>query len=216
MRARRGLPGPAPLAAALAVALLALAVAIGVLQLRGDPEPVKPKVIRHLQGQRRPVVARAAGFGAGWAADPVQRRGPAHRPEDAQGHRTDPARHGEVQVADRAGAVWALVGRPADRGRPAPSSSARIDPRTNRVVARIPMRRPDGDNFAPLSLAADRDHVWVIGAQGALRIDPATNARDRFVAYGPRPRGARASERRRHRHRQPCPKRWRRASASGC
>ena len=45
------------------------------------------------------------------------------------------------------------------------------------------MRSPAGENFAPLGLMAGRDRVWVIGAQGALRIDPATNARDRFVAY---------------------------------
>ena len=182
-RARRGLPGPAPLAVALAVALLALAVAIGVLQLHDEFQPAKPKVIETFKVSDA-LTSLSGGFGAGWAADPVR----------GEVLRIDPKSHevtarvklggGEVRVATGAGAVWALYGDLLTAGAQAPVVVARIDPRTNRVVARIPARSPQGKNFAPLSLRADRHHVWIIGAQGAMRIDPATNAGDRFVAYG--------------------------------
>ena len=181
VRARRGLPGPRPLAAALAIALLAVAVAIGTLQLRGEPEPVKPKVVRSFKVADN-LLSLSGGFGAAWASDPVR----------GQVLRIDPETRkvtariqlgGDVQVVAGAGAVWALYGDLLTAGAQDSVQVARIDPKANRVVARIPMRSPQGDNFAPLFLTADGDHVWVIGASGALRIDPATDARDRFVPY---------------------------------
>ena len=63
----------------------------------------------------------------------------------------------------------------------------RIDPRTNEVVVRIPMRSPGGENFSPLSVAVDRERVWVTGAAGALRIDPDRNMGDRFVSFRGQP-----------------------------
>ena len=183
VRARRGLPGPAPLAAALAAALLAVAVVIGALQLRGEPEPVKPKVI-HTFTVSNGLSSIASGFGAVWAADPITseilRIDPETRNVAARIRST-----GEVQVAAGAGGVWVLGGDLLTSGAQRPVVLSRIDPRTNRIVARIPMRSPDGDNFAPLFMDVDDEHVWVCGAGGALRIDPATNAPDRFVAFGP-------------------------------
>ena len=183
VRSRRHLPGPAPLAAALAVALLALAAAIGVLQLRDDSEPVKPKVIDTFKVSDA-LSSLSGGFGAGWAADPV--RGEVLRIDPKSRKVTARVKLGlgEVQAVAGAGAVWALSGDLLTAGAQGAVEVARIDPRTNRVVARTPVRSPQGENLAPLSLMADRDHVWVIGAQGAMRIDPSTNARDRFVAYG--------------------------------
>ena len=177
VRARRGLPGPAPLAAALAVALLALAVAIGVLQLHGESEPTKPKVIHQFKAADN-LLSLSGGFGAVWATDPVS----------SQVLRIDPRTRkvtahirlsGEVQAVAGAGAVWALSGDLLTAGAQGAVEVTRIDPHTNRVAARIPMRSPRGDNFAPLFITADDEHVWVIGAAGALRIDPATNVRDR-------------------------------------
>ena len=86
VRMRHGLPGPAPLAAALAVALFALAVAIGVVQLRRDSAPVKPKVV-HTFTVAGSLGSLSGGFGAAWASDPVTGRVLRDRPEDAQGHR---------------------------------------------------------------------------------------------------------------------------------
>lgn len=61
---------------------------------------------------------------------------------------------------------------------------ARIDPRTNRVLTRIPSR-----GFAPLGIAVTRDAVWVAnhhadtrGTGSVVRIDPRTN---RIVARIP-------------------------------
>ena len=143
VRARRGLPGPAPLAAALAVALLALAVAIGVLQLHDDSEPVKPKVIDTFKVSRQPGSRSRPAPAPCGRRDPDQQPGAAHRPGDAQGHRARPARAAEVQAVAGAGAVWALVRRPARPPAPrAPCELTRIDPRHE------PGRRADPDALA--------------------------------------------------------------------
>jgi hypothetical protein len=180
-RARYGLPGPTPLAAALAVALLGLAVALGALALRGDPQPSRPKVVGEF-----PVAtglsSLAVGSGAVWAVDldggavlaldPATRRVVARIPAGP-----------ETRVAAGAGAVWALAGDLLYAGDHGPVRLLRIDPATRRVVARIPMRAPGGGRFGPLDVRAGRGEVWVTGAQGALRVDPQSNAPDRFVAF---------------------------------
>jgi outer membrane protein assembly factor BamB len=48
----------------------------------------------------------------------------------------------------------------------------RIDPRTNQVVARIPLERGAFSGGVPLPIG---DVVWVVGEQRALRIDARTN-----------------------------------------
>ncbi len=93
-------------------------------------------------------------------------------------------------MATGAGAVWALAGDLQYGGDKGPVRLLRIDPATNRVVARIPMRTPAGDGFAPLELRIDQGAVWVVGAAGALRIDPRRNAADRFVPLRESIRGA--------------------------
>jgi sugar lactone lactonase YvrE len=52
------------------------------------------------------------------------------------------------------------------------------------------MRAPAGEAFAPLELQIDQGVVWVVGATGALRIDPRRNVADRFVRFGESTRGA--------------------------
>jgi virginiamycin B lyase len=70
------------------------------------------------------------------------------------------------QVAVAAGAVW--VGG-WDTGK-----LVRVDPATNRVVARIPVGRPQE---SPVAIAATAQAVWVVdfGDAQVLRVDPATN-----------------------------------------
>jgi hypothetical protein len=87
-------------------------------------------------------------------------------------------------VASDGSAVWALSGDLLNSGVNGPIRLSRIDPRTNRVAARLRVRAPGGRNFAPLYITADDGHVWVMGRRGALRIDARRNAPDRFVAYG--------------------------------
>jgi PQQ-like domain len=188
VRARRGLPGAAPVAAALAVVLLALVVALGALALRGEPEPAVPRVtgIYPVAAGLSPL---APGFGAVWTADPI--RGQILRIDPAT--RRVAARipvHAEAVVATGAGAVWALAGDLLYAGDKGPVRLLRIDPATNRIVTRIPMRTPAGAAFAPLELQIDQGVVWVVGATGALRIDPRRNVADRFVPLGESARGA--------------------------
>ena len=54
-------------------------------------------------------------------------------------------------MASGAGAVWALSGDLETGGAAGPLWLSRIDPRTNRVVARIPIGKPsNSDNISPL------------------------------------------------------------------
>jgi streptogramin lyase len=185
--ARLLLPGAGPAAAALAAALLALVAALGVLALRGEPEPVAPKLVGTY-----PVASGlstlAPAFGAVWTADPIS----------GEVLRIDPATRrvraripvpGEARVATGAGAVWVLAGDLLYAGDQGPVWLLRIDPATNRVVARVPLRSPAGKRFGPLDLQVDGGRVWVIGAAGALRIDPRRNAPDRFVPLAEPVRG---------------------------
>ena len=154
-----------------------------------------PEARRHVPGRLRPVVA-----GAG-----VRRRVDGGS-DPRRGLRIDPATpprraripvSGEARVAAGAGAVWALAGDLLYAGDQGPVRLLRIDPATNRVVARIPMSGPAGKRFGPLDLQVDGDAVWVVGAAGALRVDPRRNVPDRFVPIAEPV--ARHRDRRRHR-----------------
>ena len=181
IRTRRRLPGPAPLAAALAIALLALAVALGAVALRGEPEPAQPKVVG-TYAVASGLSALAPGFGSVWTADPI--RGEILRIDP--GSRRVAARipvHGEASVRTGAGAVWALAGDLLYGGDKGPVRLLRIDPATNRITARIPMRTPAGDGFGPVDLQVGGGAIWVVGVDGALRIDPVRNVAERFVPF---------------------------------
>jgi outer membrane protein assembly factor BamB len=85
-----------------------------------------------------------------------------------------------VNIGAGAGAVWAVPRRPTiERAR-----LIRIDPRTNRVVARIPIPSP-GARY-PLGGAAvvAGPRVWVVGALGLLGVDPRRNRPVRQVVLG--------------------------------
>ena len=189
-RARKLVPGPLPLAAAIAVALLAVAVAIGTLSLRDEPEPTAPRVLDTLHVSDG-LTSIASGFGSAWATDlgpgrvlridPGTGRVVARVAAGSEVHVGTGAGSPDVVVAAGAGAVWALTGDLQNGGREGPVVLLRIDPRTNRIVARIPMRAPSGGTFSPLAVQAEGDRVWVLGDAGALRIDPATDAPDAFV-----------------------------------
>jgi hypothetical protein len=181
-RARRALPGPGPMAATLAAALVALVVAIGALSLRGEPEPAAPRVIAtfHVAGG---LASLSAGFGSVWTVDYTR----------GQILRVDPATRrvlaripvgGGARVDAGAGAVWALAGDLLYAGDQGPVRLLRIDPAADRVTARIPMRTPAGGAFGPLDVRVARGGVWVVGAAGALRVDPSRDVADRFVPLG--------------------------------
>ena len=52
----------------------------------------------------------------------------------------------------------------------------RIDPRTDRVVARIPMRTGTGARFVPVDVRIVGRAVWAVGLDGVLRVDPRTDS----------------------------------------
>jgi streptogramin lyase len=72
---------------------------------------------------------------------------------------------GPEQVAAGLGGVWVTQ----------PDVVTRIDPRTNRVVARIRFPR----NSEPATFALGPDALWIVGPKQIFRIDPGT---DRIVA----------------------------------
>jgi hypothetical protein len=196
VRARRRVPGPGPLAVALAVGLLALAVAIGALALRGERQPTAPKVVRTFRVADG-LTSMAQGFGAVWATDlssgtvlridPKTRKVVARIPVAGRANAnapSTPAPSPDAIVAVGAGAVWALAGDLENGGAKRAVQLLRIDPRRNRVVARIALSKPSGGRLAPRAIRIDDDSVWVIGTGGALQIDPATNAPERYVPTG--------------------------------
>jgi RNA polymerase sigma factor (sigma-70 family) len=80
-----------------------------------------------------------------------------------------------------AGAVWVLAGDLQNGGAEGPVQLLRIDPRRNRVVARIPLTKPSGGTFSPQGVHVGEGVVWVIGAAGALQINPVSNTPQRYV-----------------------------------
>jgi streptogramin lyase len=192
--ARLRAPRPAVLAAGIAVALLALAAALGALSLRGEPQPTKPKVVRSFRVADG-LTSMVQGFGAVWATglsngtvlriDPKTRKVVARIPVPGGAGGLSP----DMIVTAGAGTVWVLAGDLQNGGVEGPVRLLRIDPRRNRVVARIPLTKPSGGTFSPQGVHVDDGVVWVIGTAGALQIDPASNTPLRYVPVGGAERG---------------------------
>ena len=195
LRVRRRVPGPGPLAAALAVALLALAVAVGALALRGEPEPTAPKVVRTFRVADG-LTSMAQGFGAVWATDlssgnvlridPKTRKVVARIPvaggAAAAGAPACPQPRGDRRHRLRRGVGArrrSRERRPQRRGA-TPAHRPPAQPRRRRDPADQAVRR----QFSPRALHVGDDSVWVIGTAGALQIDPASNAPERYVPTG--------------------------------
>jgi hypothetical protein len=162
--------GSSPVLAAAAATLLVVAIVLAGLALRG-PNPdrsAKPKAVERLPlaSSLGPVVS---AFGSVWAVDPSGRLiviDPVSR--DVTGSLDVPGRTG---LAAGAGAMW--VGDE--------QAIQRIDARSGRVLARIPLRTPSGDVFVLQQLVFAGGYAWGIGDEGLLRIDLRRNRADRFV-----------------------------------
>lgn len=165
--------GISPALAAAAIALLVLAVVLAGLALRGPnaDHTATPKAVDRLPvaGSLGPLVG---AFGSVWAIDTTGRLiriDPVSR--DVIGSLEVPPRTG---LAAGAGSLW--VGD-AD-------TLQRIDARTGRVVARIPLRTPGGESVGLFELHFTARYAWGFGPDGAMRIDLRRNVIDRFVPVG--------------------------------
>jgi hypothetical protein len=161
------------------VFMLAVLVAVAgglVLLLTGllgarEPEPAAPpgpRVVADVAlGDALGQSART-GFGAMWLSD--SSRGTILRvdPRTRRVTRRIPV-GSEVALATTAGSVWALRRGPGYQGGPL----LRIGPGTGRTIARIPLRTPAGGPFRDGSLIVAGARVWVLGATGAVAVDPA-------------------------------------------
>jgi outer membrane protein assembly factor BamB len=172
-----------------ATALLAAAVA-GWLATGDDPAPR-----RTAAAAARPALAVAAkveaadglgaaasGFGAAWLDD--RPGGRLVRLDLGRGDVT--ARvpvDGRLAISVGAGAVWALQSG-GGYGIGLRGPLLRLDPRTNHVTARTPLRTPAGDAVLGFGVLADGDHVWVWGPNDILRIDARAGRVVQHIAVG--------------------------------
>ena len=175
--------GAAVAAGALAALLVGAVIALGGLDWGAKETVTTPKVIRtfSLADDLGPMTS---GFGSVWAVD--RARGGLLRVDPASGRVQERLPGSKDAVINAgAGAVWVLdangpLGDPARGGR-----VLRIDPASGRVASRAPLLPPSGAQFSPIDVVFAGGAPWVIGGEGALRIDPDTGRPDRLVATRP-------------------------------
>ena len=177
---REGRRRPRGRAAALAAGLVVIAaVAVALLALRppAEPEATPPlRVVERLRLTGNPGSLTSA-FGSVWLTDNVT--GVVLRIDPRTRALRSRVRIGARQpfsVGAGGGALW-LPDRDG-------AALQRIDPRST-TVTRHALRTPAGARFLPDDVAADGEHVWAVGARGALRVDPATVAGLRRADTGP-------------------------------
>jgi len=181
---RLAAPGPAATAGfALAAVLVAVVVALGGIRWGGEETVSNPKVIGDVPLAEN-LGTIGAGFGSVWVADTDRQRvlrvDPRTRRVVAQiATGGDPnAFGGDPVITVGAGAVWAIARSPGTDGG---ARVLRIDPRTNRVSARVTLRPQGAPRFFVLGVQIIRGVPWAVGAQGAIELDPVTAAMRRFL-----------------------------------
>ena len=169
-RLRLALPAAPAVAAGALVAVVLLAVAIvGGLRWADDEKVVTaPRVVANIALADN-LGSLDSGLGAVWAADTAKGQILRLDPRTRQVRARIPV-DGEALVTVGAGAVWVLNER---------NRLLRIDPASNRVTARTVLRRPAGGQLSGLEVQILAGAPWVIGLEGALRI----NARDGRVEH---------------------------------
>ena len=176
-RARLTLRGAAS-AGAVAVALVA-ALAI-VVSLPHPPEKTQWRVGQfHLEG--RDLGAGVSAFGSLWTYDAgsaavlrVDPRNIACSPSTRCAQRAQ-RRRGRRRRRRMGRPAEPITHSPAPAAHPSPVTLVRIDPRTNRVAARVTLRAADGSTVRPVDVVARPGAVWAWGRTTALRVDPARN-----------------------------------------
>jgi hypothetical protein len=163
--------------AVAAAAVVAALVVLGVVVLgkrEPAPPPPGPRVVADVVVGDALARGGGPGFGAMWLSD--SSRGELLRVDAGTRRVTRRIPLGAgAAIATAAGSVWALRRGPGYQGGPL----LRIGPSTGRTVARIPLHTPAGGPFRGGSLLVAGRRVWVLGATGAVAVDPAA---DRVVA----------------------------------
>ena len=165
-----------------AAALIAV-VAVAVLVVALVPGRARPQWhVERFGVAGAQLGAAVSGHGALWSFD--EQSGQVLR-FDPRSHRVIarvalPGSITEAALASGRGAVWVVPAAPIRHSSPAPAhprpaTLLRIDPRTNRVVARVVLRAPDGSTLRPVDMVAVAGALWVWGEGGAQRIDPSRN-----------------------------------------
>lgn len=166
---QRALPSPRPLvlAGALAAAAVAIAIAVGTLgsSPKRTPATTAPHIVSRLavadQGG-----ALSSGFGSLWTYDNT---GVLRLGTDGSIVARVPIKADINDAFAGAGGMWAMTD---DR-------LYRIDPRTNRIVARIKLP-PPSRSFTTVSTDGA---VWVANADKAVAIDLKTDRTGRSVSF---------------------------------
>ena len=166
-------PRPVLAVGAFAAAAVAAAILLATVFLASPaPEPATqpgPRVAVDVAVGDALGASARPGFGAMWLSD--SSRGAILRvdPRTLRVTRRIPV-GSEVALVTAAGALWALPRGPGYQGGPL----MRIAPDTGRTVAQIDSTTPAGGPFRGGSLVVAGGRVWVIGAAGAVAVDPAT------------------------------------------
>jgi hypothetical protein len=176
-----------PVAVTAAAVVLTAIAAIALISRSEQRHLAAPKVVANLKVAEllgSPVTA----YGSVWVSDTGHDRLLRIDP----GSRAVTARlpvQGDASVAAGAGALWVLQEgsappriHPQPAGYPHAGPLLRIDPSTNRVTARIPLRTPRGRRVVGIRVLADSDAVWVSTTEGAVGIDPQTNRVTRAIS----------------------------------
>jgi outer membrane protein assembly factor BamB len=163
---RRALPQARPLLLAGALAAVALAVVLAVGTFAGTKHAAPATEAPHIVGRlaiANQGGALSTGYGSLWTYD---NSGVLRLGADGTIVARVPIRGEILDAVAGTGGMWALTG----------DHVYRIDPKTNRIVARIPLP-PPSRNY--VSVAPDAGAVWVGSPDSALHIDLRTNKIDR-------------------------------------
>jgi hypothetical protein len=176
-------PVAAGTVARLAVGALAVLVAV-VVELAAGPErrPVRAALAVVELSAADGLGAIGAGWGAAWMDDRWRER--LLRLDGNRGRvvASLPV-DGRLALNAGAGAVWAVQSG-GGYGRGLRGPLLRIDPATNRVTARIPLRTPAGEAVLGFGVVTGGGSVWVWGPDELLRIDPRTNRVTQAISAG--------------------------------
>jgi outer membrane protein assembly factor BamB len=162
------------------VVLLAVAIAGGLRWADDDDVVTAPRVVANVALADK-LGTVDSGLGAVWIADTAEGQILRVDPRSRQIRARIPV-GGEAVATVGAGAVWVLNER---------NRLLRIDPATNRVTARTALLLPGGGELSSFEVQILGGSPWVLGREGALRINAGDGRVERFTRVESQPEEAR-------------------------